>query len=323
MSSSAPELDIVTLGRAAIDLNAADYNRPMRETRSFTKYVGGSPVNIAINAAKLGLNAGFIGKISSDQHGEFIMDYLREVGVDTDQVVWDQEGHKSGLTFTEIINPEECNILMYREDVADLYLDPAELSEEYIRRAKYLLISGTALAKSPSREAVLKAVELARRNNVKLIFELDYRPYSWKSLEEVSVYYTLVAQQAEFIMGTRDEFDFIAKSTDEELAQRLFLHDAKLLVIKHGIEGAKAYQHDGEVVQAKAYKSNVLKTFGAGDSFAAAFLYAFINERDLETCLKFGNAAASIVISRHSSSESMPTVQEIEEVIEQGEVILI
>src|SRR5918912_986860 len=149
------EFDLIAIGRACMDLNAVEYNCPMEETMTFKKYVGGSPANIAIGSSKLGLKAGFIGKISDDQHGRFIEQYMRGVGIDTSNMVVDKEGHKTGLAFTEIKSPEECSILMYRQDVADLYLAPEEVNEEYIKQSKILLVSGTALSKSPSREAVL------------------------------------------------------------------------------------------------------------------------------------------------------------------------
>ena len=143
---------ITALGRACIDLNSVEINQPMEETKTFKKYVGGSPANIAIGLAKLGETVGFIGKLSNDQHGRFIKDFMSKAGVDSSQMIFDQEGHKSGLAFTEIKSPSECSILMYREDVADLYLTPDEVSEEYIEASEMLLISGTALAQSPSEK---------------------------------------------------------------------------------------------------------------------------------------------------------------------------
>ncbi|WP_121610180.1 5-dehydro-2-deoxygluconokinase [Mesobacillus foraminis] len=318
------EFDIIAIGRACIDLNATEYNRPMEETMTFTKYVGGSPANIAIGSSKLGLKAGFIGKIADDQHGRFIEQYMRGVGIDTSSMVTDTEGHKTGLAFTEIKSPEECSILMYREDVADLYLAPSEVNEHYIKRSKVLLVSGTALAKSPSREAVLKAINLAKRNDVKVIFELDYRPYTWKSTEETAVYYSLVAEQSDVVIGTRDEFDVMENAKDgmnADTINYLFKHSPDLVVIKHGVEGSYAYAKSGETFRGQAYKTQVLKTFGAGDSYASAFLYALISGKDIETALKYGSASASIVVSKHSSSEAMPTVKEIEELIASAETI--
>ncbi|MBC1419622.1 5-dehydro-2-deoxygluconokinase [Listeria fleischmannii] len=313
------KFDLIAIGRACIDLNAVEYNRPMEETMTFSKYVGGSPANIAIGASKLGLKAGFIGKIPDDQHGRFIQTYMDKVGVDTSGMVLDKEGHKAGLAFTEIKSPEECSILMYRDEVADLYLDASEIDSAYIGDARMLLVSGTALAKSPSREAILKAIQIARKEGCLVAFELDYRPYTWASEEETAIYYTLVAEQADIIIGTRDEYDMMEGKRGLENADtiaHLFEHTAQLVVIKHGVEGSFAYTKQGETFQAGVYKTQVLKTFGAGDSYASAFLYALFANKGIETALRYGSASASIVISKHSSSDAMPEAFEIETLIE-------
>ena len=317
---SEQKLDLIAIGRACIDLNAVEYNRPMEETTTFTKYVGGSPANIAIGASKLGLSCGFIGKVPDDQHGRFITSFMKNVGIDTSHMVIDQTGKKAGLAFTEILSPEECSILMYREDVADLYLETTEIDESYIKQAKNLVVSGTGLAQSPSREAVLKAVSLAKKHQVKVIFELDYRPYTWKNSEEVSVYYSIVAEASDVVIGTRDEFDKLENLTNgknEETVAYLFKHQPELIVIKHGVEGSYAYTRSGETFRGTAYKSNVLKTFGAGDSYAAAFIYALINGKTIQEALQYGSASAAIVVSKHSSSEAMPSVLEIEKLMQE------
>ncbi|MBM5636259.1 5-dehydro-2-deoxygluconokinase [Listeria ivanovii] len=316
------KLDLITVGRACIDLNAIEYNRPMEETMTFSKYVGGSPANIAIGTAKLGLKVGFIGKISDDQHGCYIEKYMHDLTINTDGIVKDTEGRKVGLAFTEIKSPDECNILMYRENVADLYLEPAEVSENYIKDARLLLVSGTTLAQSPSREAVLKAVSLARKNEVVVAFELDYRPYTWNNEAETAVYYSLVAEQSDIIIGTRDEFDRMenqAGGNNQTTKNNLFQHQAEIVVIKHGVDGSFAYTKAGETFQTKAYKTKVLKTFGAGDSYASAFLYGLFNGDSIDTALKYGSAAASIVVSKHSSSDAMPKSDEIKALIAQAE----
>lgn len=311
---------IVAIGRAAVDLNANEINRPMEETSTFTKYVGGSPANIMIGTAKLGLDVGMIANVSDDQHGKFITNYFEKIGVDTSQIHVDENGHKSGLTFTEIKSPKESSILMYREEVADLYLAPEHVNELYIKNSEYLLISGTALAKSPSREAVIKALLLAKKHDVKVIFELDYRPYSWVSEEETSIYYELVADQADVVIGTRDEFDMVERYkplTDKEISELLFKSTPHLVVIKHGVQGSNAFDKEGNVFEGKAFKANVVKTFGAGDSYAAAFIYALVKGKSVEEALKYGAASAAIVVSSHSSSEAMPTVDKIENLIKE------
>jgi len=316
------EFDMIAIGRACLDLNSVEYNRPMEETMTFRKYVGGSPANIAIGSAKLGLRVGFIGKLADDQHGRFIEQYMRNAGVDTSNMVIDQEGHKTGLAFTEIKSPEECSILMYRDEVADLYLRPSEINEEYIKKSKILLVSGTALAKSPSREAVLKAIQLSKKNNVKVIFELDYRGYTWTTPEETSIYYSLVAELSDIVIGTRDEFNVlenVSKGNNDSTVSYLFKHSPELIVIKHGVQGSYAYTREGKRIDGKVYKTKVLKTFGAGDSYASAFIYGLVSGRDIDTALKFAGASSAIVVSRHSSSEAMPTKEEINQFIVEKE----
>ncbi|MGM1045423.1 MAG: 5-dehydro-2-deoxygluconokinase [Bacillota bacterium] len=310
------ELDFISLGRLCIDLNANEINRPMEQTRTFTKYVGGSPANIAIGVARLGLKSGFIGKIADDQMGRFIKQYLEEQGIDATQLTVDHTGAVTGLAFTEIKSPEDCSILMYRDNVADLLLRPEEVSEDYIKKAKALLISGTALAASPSREAVFVALSYARKHGVFVFFDLDYRPYTWKDTSETAVYYKLAAQYCDFIIGTREEFDmmesFDGQQADDKLtAQTWFDHHAQVVIIKHGGAGSIAYTKEGQSFKGGIFKTKVLKTFGAGDSYASAMIYALMQGYDVATAMDYGSASAAIVISRHSCSEAMPTAEEL------------
>lgn len=309
--------DLIAIGRLCIDLNANEFNRPMEETRTFTKYVGGSPANIAIGSARLGQKTGFIGKVSDDQMGRFITEYLEKNAIDTTGVKVDNTGAVSGLAFTEIKSPEDCSILMYRDNVADLKLHPSEIDENYIKQSKALLVSGTALAKSPSREAVFLALEYAVKQGVTIFFDLDYRPYTWTDEAETAVYYNLAAEKCDVIIGTREEFDMMEKllnvkeSNDDYTASRWFSYRAELVVIKHGGAGSIAYTKDGASHRSGIFRTNVLKTFGAGDSYASAFIYGLMNGKDVSEAMKMGSASASLVISRHSCSDAMPTKEEL------------
>lgn len=315
-------MDFIAIGRLCIDLNANEIHRPMEETRTFTKYVGGSPANITIAVAKLGKKSGFIGRVSDDQHGRFITHYLQERGIDTSCVITDKSGTVTGLAFTEIKSPTECSILMYRDNVADLKLEPGDVSEEYIKNAKAIMISGTALAASPSREAVLKAVDLARKNGTVVFFDIDYRPYTWKSREEVGIYCSLVAEKSDVILGGREEFDLLEEpygplqNDDQATADRWFAHHAKIVLVKRGGDGSTAFTKDGQSFKGTTFPANVVKTFGAGDSFAGAFIYGLMNGWDIARSQQFGAASASIVVSSHSCSDAMPSAEEIQAVID-------
>lgn len=318
------QLDFIGLGRACMDLNANEINRPMEETVTFTKYVGGSPANITIALSRLGVKTGFIGRVADDQFGRFIRGYFDRNGIDTSRLVADRSGSVTGLAFTEIKSPTDCSILMYRDNVADLKLEPGDIDENYIKNAKALLISGTALAQSPSREAVFLALQYARKHGTVVFFDIDYRGYTWKSLEETSIYCNLVAEKSDVIIGGREEFDIMEKTTgplhksDEETARRWFDHKAKLVVVKHGGDGSVAFSSTGERFKAGIYKSdNVIKTFGAGDSFAGAFIYGLMQGWPVDRCQQYGSASASIVVSSHNCSDAMPTLEQISRFIEQ------
>lgn len=322
-------MDFIAIGRLCIDLNANEINRPMEETMTFTKYVGGSPANITIGMARMGMKTGFIGKVANDQMGRFIVDYLQKNQIDTSNVVTDQTGALTGLAFTEIKSPTDCSILMYRENAADLKLAPSEVLEEYVAQSKVVLISGTALAQSPSREAVFLALDYARKHGAIIVFDIDYRPYTWTSREETAIYYNLAAEKCDVIIGTREEFDMMERfeanvTNDAATAGKWFDYNAQIVVIKHGKDGSIAYTKDGNSHKGAVFPAKVIKTFGAGDSYAAGFLYGLMQGWEISASMEFGGAAASIVISSHSCSDAMPTVDQVKTYIERcnnGEIV--
>ncbi len=310
-------MDLILLGRVAIDLNPA-YNdqvkeefKPLKKVHTFEKFVGGSPANIAVGVTRHGMKAGFIGKVSDDQFGEFVVDYFDEQGIDTSHITKCTGGEKLGLTFTEMLSPSESSILMYRNSIADLQLHVDDIDEAYIKSAKAILISGTALAESPSREAALKAVMLAKRNGTRVIFDIDYRAYNWKNQDEISIYYSIVAKEADLIMGSREEFDLTERlirpgMTDEESAAYWCGCNAKILVIKHGMKGSRAYTRDGQSFGVKPFPVTARKGFGGGDGYGAGFLYGLFKGWDLIDCLEFGSAEASMMVRSNNCSDSLP-----------------
>ncbi|MDR5588279.1 5-dehydro-2-deoxygluconokinase [Clostridium aquiflavi] len=315
--------EIVPIGRVAIDFNPIDINRPLSESTTFKKYLGGSPANIAVGLSRLGKKVGFIGKVSKDQFGKFVVDYFDNDGIDTSQIKYAENGESLGLTFTEIASPTESSILMYRNGIADLELDVNEIDEEYIKNTKAIVISGTALAKSPSREAALKALEFAKKNNTVVIFDVDYREYNWKNKDEIAIYYSIVGKQSDIVMGSREEFDLMEslivkeKSTDEESAKRWLDFGNKIVVIKHGKEGSTAYTNDGKSYKIKPFPVKLLKSFGGGDAYASAFIYGILEEWDIMDALEFGSASAAMLVASHSCSQDMPTVKQINEFIKE------
>ena len=103
-------LDLILLGRVAIDFNPLDYNRTLAESTTFRKYLGGSPANIAVGLSRLGKKCGFFARVSDDRFGDFAVDYFKKENIDTSHIHRCEHGEKLGLTFTEILRGGEQNI---------------------------------------------------------------------------------------------------------------------------------------------------------------------------------------------------------------------
>ncbi|WP_308582791.1 5-dehydro-2-deoxygluconokinase [uncultured Parolsenella sp.] len=330
-------LDIVLLGRIAIDFNPAysdsvkEEFKPLKDVHYFEKYVGGSPANITVGVTHHGLKAGFIGKVSDDQFGDFVTEYFNAQGIDTSHVTRCTNGEKIGLTFTEMLSPSESHILMYRNCIADLQLSVDDIDPDYIASAKMLLVSGTALAESPSREAAIKAALVARQVGTPVVFDIDYRAYNWKSADEISIYYSYVANLADIIMGGREEFDLTEAlirpgMTDEQSAAYWQQRNAKIVVIKHGMEGSTACCDDGEKFSIKPFPVTARKGFGGGDGYGSGFLYGLFQGWDIQDCLEFGSAEASMMVRANNCSDALPGPDEVrafiaEEEAQYGEMV--
>ena len=320
------EFDLIILGRIAIDFNPAytevvkEEFGPLKKVHYFEKFIGGSPANIAIGTTRHGLKVGFIGTVSDDQFGDFVVDYFNEKGIDTSHITRAKHGEKLGLTFTEMESPSKSDILMYRNMAADLQLHVDDIDEEYIKKAKILLISGTALAQAPSREATIKALMLAKRNKTRVLFDIDYRAYNWRNADEISMYHFIVAKEANIIMGSREEFDLTEKlvmpgMNDEQSARFWMDYHARIIVIKHGMEGSTAYTRDGQKFSIKPFPVTARKGFGGGDGYGSAFIFGLFSNWDIIDCLEFGSAEASMMVRSNNCSDSLPGTEEVREFI--------
>ncbi len=323
--------DLILVGRVAVDFNPVDYYCPLNESTTFKRYLGGSPANIAVGLARLGKKCGFFARVSDDQFGTFVTDFFDKEGIDTSRIVRCKNGEKIGLTFTEIKSETESSIVMYRNEAADLKLECEDIDEEYIKQGAAVLISGVALAESPSREAALKAMHLAKKNSIPVIFVLDYRAYNWRNKDEIAVYYSLVASNSDMIIGSREEYDLCEgllalDGTDKASAAYWQSKGAKIVIVTHGKQGSTAYTNDGQDFSIKPFPVKLLKSFGGGDGYTSAFLYSLFEGKEIIDCLEFGSASAAMLVASHACSQDMPTVTQVEEFIakekeEYGEMV--
>ena len=164
-----------------------------------------------------------------------------------------------------------------------------------------------------------------------MIFDIDYRAYNWKSTDEIAVYYSAVARDANIIMGSREEFDLTEKflnldGSDQTSADYWMAQHAAIVVIKHGKQGSTAYCKNGSSYSIKPFPVTALKSFGGGDGYASSFLNGVLLGRDIMDCLEMGSAEAAMLVASHGCSADMPTEEAVREFIkkekeEYGEMI--
>jgi len=308
-------VDVCLLGRIGYDLYAVERNLPLAEVEHFSRHLGGSSANMAVGLARLGLKVGIISGVGRDALADFLIDFLRREGVDT-QYVRLVEGYDTSLCLTEVRPPDRFTQVFYRSRPADTQVTVGEPERAYIRKAKLFVTNGTSLAASPAREAALDALRTAREAGLRTVFDVDYRASSWTSPAEAGRLARSALPWVDILLGNEAE---LAMLTDLDSAQEQtrLLHQGgvRLLVRKLGANGVEVHAPD-ESYSVQPFPMPVTCAIGGGDGFASGFLYALYRRLPLKECLAYGNAAAAVVVSRVSCSDSMPRLEELECMVE-------
>lgn len=295
-------IEAVVVGRVGIDLYPNQLRTPLREVRTYTRFVGGFAGNVATGLARLGVRAAIVSRVGDDGHGEFVRDFLVAEGVDVRFLGVDPEW-PTPPTFCEIWPPDEFPLLFYRRPTVpdwQIALDDVDVAE--FSRAPVLFATGTGLAQSPSRETTLA---LLRAHEGTSVFDIDWRPSLWESDGTFGRLAREAATAADVVVGNEEEVD-AAGGLDA-------LHElgVSALVVKRGAEGATLYEN-GDRSDVPGVPVDVVNGLGAGDAFAAALGYALVRGRSVADGVRLGNIAGAIVATRVACSEAMPTLDELE-----------
>lgn len=322
-------LDLITIGRSSIDLYGSQTGGRLEDMGSFAKYVGGSPTNTAIGASRLGLKTGLITRVGGDHMGRFIREELARDGVDVRGVKTDPE-RLTALVILGIRDPDTFPLIFYRENCADMALDESDIDEAYIKSAAAVLVNGTHLSKPNVFAASSKAIDIAKANGRKVVFDVDYRPVLWGleardmgenrfvASEHVTTQLQSILPKCDLIIGTAEEIHILGGSTDTITALRAIRDkSAALIILKLGPQGCAAFAgvipktvEQGEIVS--GFPVEVFNVLGAGDAFMAGFLRGWLRGESVARCCTLGNASGAIVVSRHGCAPAMPTWEEMQ-----------
>jgi 5-dehydro-2-deoxygluconokinase len=306
--------DVLTIGRVGVDLYPLQDGVGLEHVSSFGKFLGGSPTNVAVAAARYGLTAAVITRTGDDPFGRYVHQELRRLGV-SDAFVSTVDGLNTPVVFCEIFPPDDFPLYFYREPSApDHAIRADELDLDAVMDARVYWSTVTGLAEEPSRSAHF-AAWAARGRSPLTILDLDYRPMFWNSAQTASEQVSRALECVTIAVGNRDECEIAVAETDpHRAADALLERGVELAIVKQGPKGVLAKTRS-ESVEVAPYPVEVVNGLGAGDSFGGALCFGLLQGWPLERTLKFANVAGAIVAGRRECSTAMPTMAEVEHVL--------
>ncbi len=329
------KFDLITMGRVSVDIYGDQIGGHLEDMRSFSKYVGGCPANIAIGTSRLGLKTAFLSRVGDEQFGQYIIQHMQENAVDTSHLNVDKN-RLTALAILGIKDDESFPLLFYRDNCADMALCSDDIDENFIASSYAIMVSGTHFSQKNTDKAQRLAIKYAKTHDTKIVFDIDYRPVLWgitslgdgetrfKSDEKITAHLQSILPDCDLIVGTDEEFAIAAGNPNPlDMLTSLQLvrqHTKAVLVLKRGEKGCSVYEGDipddlDKGHSGQALKINVFNVLGAGDAFMSGFLRGWIKGEDFETCCTWGNAAGAIVVTRHGCAPAIPSFDELMAVI--------
>ncbi|SDO10781.1 5-dehydro-2-deoxygluconokinase [Cryobacterium flavum] len=306
--------DVLTIGRVGVDIYPLQDGVGLEDVSTFGKYLGGSATNVAVAAARHGLNSAVITRTGNDPFGNYIHQELRRLGV-SDEFVSGVPDLNTPVVFCEIFPPDDFPLYFYRAPKApDLVINADELDLEAIKNARIYWSTVTGLSEEPSRSAHFAAWQ-ARGRSPLTILDLDYRTMFWASPEEASAQVSLALGQVTVAVGNKEECEVAVGETEPlRAADALLERGIELAIVKQGPKGVLAKTRT-ETVEVPPYFVDVVNGLGAGDSFGGALCFGLLQDWPLRRILQFANVAGAIVAGRRECSTAMPTTTDVEEIL--------
>jgi len=330
--------DLIAMGRAAVDLYGEQIGGRLEDMTSFAKYLGGSAANTAVGASRLGLRVAMLTRVGDEHMGRFLRETLIAEGVDVSHVKTDPK-RLTGLVMLGIKDSATFPLIFFRENCADMGIETSDFDAEFIGSSKALLVNGTHFSQRAIDGVCRHAMKLAKECGTRIIFDIDYRPVLWGltshglgeerfiASDRVSAHLQSIVPHCDLIIGTEEEIHIAGGSTDTRAALAKLRELSKAtFVLKRGERGCVVFAEaipknlDNGIAH-PGFPTEVFNVLGAGDGFAAGFLYGWLRDASLLDCGKIANACGSLVVSRHSCAPAMPSTQELNAFLARSESI--
>ena len=300
-----------------MDLYAEPAGVTIEEAERYLAALGGSAANIAVAITKGEAGASLLTCISDDAVGRFVRTQLKRYGV-RDEFVFVESGEPRNSLAVVETRVDNCQAVIYRNNAADFQLSLHHVAGVDLAPFGAVVVTGTSLALEPSRSAAIALLQRAHSVKLPIIFDIDYRRYSWSSLQEASTICGQIAGMSQIIVGNEDEFDVVAGATNHGLEEAKKLATAGAIAIyKMGGKGSMTFTSQSSF-ETPVFKVHALKPTGAGDAFLGTVCASLAKGNSLEVSIQRGSAAAAIVVTKVGCALASPSNAEIDAFIQRN-----
>ena len=268
---------LYSIGELLIDFQSVG-TKGLKDTEQFVKNAGGAPANVAAQAVKFGANATYLTKVGNDGFGDFLIESLSQVGIDTTHILKDKN-YSTSLAFVSFQENGEREFSFYRSNAADLYFTPRDFKDVRFDSSDILEFGSVALKTSVSRETHDYLIEKAKKANALVAFDPNLRFNLWEDINELRRVVNDYLKVADIVKVGKDELEFITGKKDNAAIDEILINKTKMLLVTDGSKGATLYVNN-KSYYCPGYKVKAIDTTGAGDSFFGAFLALLIKNKD-------------------------------------------
>ena len=312
--------DVTALGELLIDLTQngmSEQGNPILEANP-----GGAPCNVLALLSKMGHKAAFIGKVGKDGFGEQLTAGLKETGICTEGLLYDETVHTT-LAVVHTYADGDRDFSFYRNPGADMMLRPEEVKDEIIENSRIFHFGSLSMTDEPVRSAHLHALEVAEKAGILRSYDPNLRPPLWPDLEVAKENILELMGHCDILKISDNEIQWLSgkEDYDEGIAWLRERYDIPLIFLTLGKDGSRAYCGDVRTEQS-GFKMNTIETTGAGDTFFGSVLSHVLEmgwhpytKEELDQMLRFANAAAALVTTRRGALRVMPSKDEIAAVL--------
>jgi sugar/nucleoside kinase (ribokinase family) len=308
-------LDLVAVGDLMIDLTCVGENEA--GILLFERNPGGAPINVASQLVKLGGSAGVICTVGKDEHGEYLRDLVRDMGIDITNLRFsDTLGTR--CLFVYLKDGNDRHFTNYKSPRSDLEIYAENLDFNQIKNSRIFLYNPLSINKDkPIYESTNRLLKTAKDSGVKIAYDPNFR-FPYESPEQKQMVVDAI-RGAHILKMTIDELDYFLGTTDVfRAAEELLAGSAEIVAVTMGKNGCFLGNKNAVVYQ-PAYDVKVVDTTGAGDSFMGSLIFKLtregscasdLSESELNGIAEFCNACASVSTTRRGSLLIMPTREE-------------